>query len=226
MRIWKSFCSNAVAVLFLLFSVPSTVAAAEMDKAWLSLSREKIVSTISSALGAEFSNRYEFGELLKSERPKANASAKTKRRFERLEGEYRRLQNDLRKAGSTVWLYRWRDSLLNLAVAGEGNRVHSLKITLPLVDIDRDLTDRVFTALEKLFVALYPGWKDAKPWPKDSLETAWKSYPKSRIITENRNGIIASTFGVPPDIVVYGATVRDACVPDRTKGNPFRRVIC
>ncbi len=99
--------------------------------------------------------------------------------------------------------------------------------------MDREKLDGVLRALSGLFKSLYPDWPEAQDWPTASLKAAWDTSPlvtktmpadpNDQIIKKHLHGITSATFGVPPDVVIYTITAREACVPDVKQGNPFER---
>jgi hypothetical protein len=131
---------------------------------------------------------------------------------------------------------------LTLVVAGQEERIHSLRATAPVVNYTHSQSDHVFAFLSALFTSIYPAWLDAREWPIKALQEAWALHPIARteplhnpndmIVRRRINGITNATFGVPPDIVVYAITSREDCIPyvDRgnplQKRNPFGRLIC
>jgi hypothetical protein len=125
---------------------------------------------------------------------------------------------------------------LTVALAGQGEHIHSLRIVVPVVNYSKEQGDRVFKILSSLFVKIYPSWPGATKWPEDSLSKSWNGSPlmtkkmpsnaDDQIIRKEIDGVTSTTFGVPPDIVVYGITTRVQCIPTAKTGNPFQRVIC
>lgn len=92
----------------------------------------------------------------------------------------------------------------------------------------------VFLRIWSGFLSVFdPDWPDAAKWPTDSLLKAWHNVterasadPDDQIIRKEVNGITNATFGIPPDLVVYAITIREQCVPNATRGDPFKRLIC
>ena len=125
---------------------------------------------------------------------------------------------------------------LTVVLAGRGENIHSIRIVVPVVNYSKEQSDRVYKILSSLFQKLYPSWPDAAKWPIDSLSKSWKMSPLMRnkapadpddqIIKEEISGVTSTTFGVPPDIVVYSVTSRPQCIPTTKTGNPFQRAVC
>ena len=130
------------------------------------------------------------------------------------------------------------DSVLSFvtAMAGNGEKVHSLRISVPVVNHSEEESRRVFKALSAVFEAVYPDWPMARDWPVRSAQEAWRNHPIARktpladpndvFVRRSEHGITSTTFGVPPDIVIYTITVRERCIPVREQGNPFTRLVC
>lgn len=139
-------------------------------------------------------------------------------------------------APNTVWIMYGAELPYWVAMAGNGEKVHSLRVTVPVVNHSAEESGRALGALSKLFTAIYPKRPDAAKWPVDSLGPAWEAHPLARktppdnpddvYIRLSADGITSSTFGVPPDIVVYDITVRESCIPIAARGSPFKRPIC
>jgi hypothetical protein len=127
---------------------------------------------------------------------------------------------------------------LGILIAGKDNNIHTIRIPVFTLGVtaNQEKADRVFRLLSDLFSNIYPDWPEAQSWPTVSLKEAWNinplvtktvpTDPNDQIIKKSMRGITSATFGVPPDIVVYVVTARDACIPDVKQGNPFDRLIC
>ena len=121
-------------------------------------------------------------------------------------------------------------------LAGKGENIHSMRIAVPVVNYSKEQFDRAFKILASLFAKTYPSWPGAADWPKDSLSKSWNisplmtnkplADPDDQIIRKDIDGVTSATFGVPPDIVVYGITTRAQCIPTTKTGNPFQRAVC
>ncbi len=168
-----------------------------------------------------------LAELRRADTADSRAAA---RREAHLQAELERLSPD------TVWLVSGPGLPFQAVMAGDGERVHSLRIWVPVVNHSEAESKRTFEALSALFATVYPDWADARRWPGESLVTAWNRHPLAReepledlddvFVRHAASGITSSTFGVPPDIIVYGMTVRNRCIETRAQGNPFERMIC
>lgn len=133
-----------------------------------------------------------------------------------------------------IWFVGRRSLPLLVAMIGVGEQVHSLRIGVPVVNLSKEEGERTFRVLSDLFEAIYPDWSDAKNWPTTSLKDSWNRLaamqrgddPDKTLVRETRNGITSTTFGVPPDLVIYAVTVRKRCLPTATTGNPYERIVC
>jgi len=152
-------------------------------------------------------------------------------------GDVARLQGD----GDTIWVSVNEKLQFRLAMAGRGDKVHSLRVFIPIVNLSHEQSDKVFELLKAFFSAEFPQWGAAKDWPAQSLTTAWnasanamdrKAFNPDEIVTKKSiAGETVSTFGVVPDIILYAATARQNCVPKVTSSsdpmdNPIQRLVC
>ena len=149
----------------------------------------------------------------------------------------KRYEADTNRLGSsTVWLLYGQNLPYWIAMSGDGEKVHSLKVSVPVVNHGKKESKAAFDALTQLFTTLYPDWPEATEWPGRSLAASWEASPLVRktplenpdevFIRHSAQGITSTTYGVPPDIVVYEVTVRERCIPSLAQGNPFERAIC
>ncbi len=139
-------------------------------------------------------------------------------------------------ASDTISVIQKKEVPLVIIVAGKGETIHSLHIYFPVVNNSEAQNQAGLKFLSALFKRLYPTWTGAEKWPEDSLRASWNASPlithraptdpDSLIIRKSLDGITSSTVGVPPDLVVYSVTVRTACIPEATRGNPFQRLVC
>jgi hypothetical protein len=148
-----------------------------------------------------------------------------------------------------VWVFHSKANQMRVAMAGRGEQVHSLRILVAVVNNSEEKNKQVFASLAALFSAIYPNWPQAKDWPMESLNSSWASTaremnPKTRtgkpssdgsddlIPTQRIEGVVASTFGVPPDLIIYAVTTHNACVPKRStssaspQDDPIQRLVC
>ncbi|HET7084964.1 MAG TPA: hypothetical protein VFI23_09360 [Rhizomicrobium sp.] len=153
----------------------------------------------------------------------------------------------LQADGDTVWIFYDKSIQTRIAMAGHDGHIHSLRILVAVVNNSEQINNQVLAALSSLFSTIYPDWSEAKEWPRQSLSLSWSATaremnPNTRrgastgteddlIPSRRASGITASTFGVPPDLVVYAVTTRDACVPHRSasgrpQDDPIKRLIC
>jgi len=138
----------------------------------------------------------------------------------------------------SVWIATNPALALSILIAGKDNNIHTIRIPVFTLGMtaNQEKADRVFRLLSDLFGNIYPDWPEARSWPTFSLKEAWNmnplvtktvpTDPNDQIIKKSMRGITSATFGVPPDIVVYVVTARDACIADVKQGNPFDRLIC
>jgi len=138
----------------------------------------------------------------------------------------------------SVWIATNPALALGILMAGKDNTIHTIRIPVFTLGMaaNQEKADRVFRLLSDLFSNIYPDWREAQSWPTASFKEAWNisplvtkavpTDPNDQIIKKSMRGITSATFGVPPDIVVYVVTARDACIPDVKQGNPFDRLIC
>lgn len=146
----------------------------------------------------------------------------------------------LHDKGDTVWVAINTKLNFRLAMAGRGNRVHSMRIFIPILNLSAEQSAEAFKALVSFFEAEFPNWRGAKDWPGHSLNSSWqatgnamdnKPFDPDAIITKKTIGSVTiSTFGVPPDIILYAATARAICIPTQgtaeARINPIQRLVC
>ena len=126
-------------------------------------------------------------------------------------------------------------------MAGSGDKLHSLRVYIPILNLSREQGDKVFEILRAFFTAEFPHWKEAKDWPTQSMTSAWNASAKAMdrkpfnpddiIAKKTIDGETVSTFGVVPDIILYAATARQDCVPKLSRSsdpmdNPIQRLVC
>lgn len=161
---------------------------------WLPLNREELIAAALNAIETEFPEGLMHSEFRERENP-----------------------------DDTVWFYLEQENFpYSMALVGSGSRIHSLKIFIPVVNLDRADTDKAFRSVSEIFAAIFPDWTNAKEWPKKSLRLAWGDY---EIIEEERkHGVTISTFASAPDVIYFVLTVRDRCIPSRHNLERFYRV--
>ncbi len=199
---------------------------------WLPLERSQLVRSLSEGSGIDRPTLQTLDEYVSDKRTALASNPEELKRFEKRWGETERRL----KAEGTVWLLYDKMLPFWAVLAGRGEQLHSLVITVPVVNHSKEESKRAFTALSNLFEAIYPDWNEAEEWPGKSLQAAWENSPLVRktpsddhdsvFVRWANHGITSTTFGVPPDIVVYSITAREHCIPAHTQGNPFTRVIC
>lgn len=125
-------------------------------------------------------------------------------------------------------------------MAGQGEKIYSLRIWVPVVNLPQKKNDEVFRKIDLLFSSLAPDWKGAGKWPEESLGVSWKAVadamasPPGNIAAfiplKVADGMTFSTFGIPPDLVTYYVTTRDACIPRmnpaKPKESPLQPLVC
>jgi hypothetical protein len=146
----------------------------------------------------------------------------------------------LRGNGDTVWVAFNAKLNFRLAMAGRGDRVHSICIFIPILNLSAAQSAETFKALSSFFETEFPDWRGAKDWPAQSLNSSWqatgnamdkKPFDPDAIVTKKTIGSVTiSTFGVPPDIILYAATARPICIPTQgspgARINPIQRLVC
>ncbi len=147
----------------------------------------------------------------------------------------------LQDEGDTVWVSVNEKMQFRLAMAGRGDKVHSLRVYIPILNLSSEQSDKVFEILKAFFAAEFPQWQEAKDWPTQSMASAWKGSgnamdrkpfnPDELITKKTIGGETVSTFGVVPDIILYAATARQDCIPKLSPSsdpmeNPIQRLVC
>lgn len=103
----------------------------------------------------------------------------------------------LRAQGDTVWVAFAKSGQLRIATAGDGERIHSLRIWIPLVNNSEAENKAIFASLSALFVAIYPDWPQAKEWPHQSLGSSWAATARE-MNPKTRRGLAP---GQPDDLI-------------------------
>ncbi|MDT3688092.1 MAG: hypothetical protein RO009_23990 [Pseudorhodoplanes sp.] len=197
---------------------------------WLPLTRSDLIRLLAGD---------KSGDVVKIETPedlfvttKAGDQKVIAKLESRFKAEKSRLSNAL-ASGETVWVASNPEIPLSVIAAGEGERIHTLRVNFPIVNYTESQSKRALDALSALFMSVYPEWTEANEWPKQSLKNSWDTFgskamknPNDRIVKKTLNGFTSATFGIPPDIVVYTITARENCIPNANHGNPFQRIIC
>jgi hypothetical protein len=206
--------SSASALAISLFLMGNSITTAENDK-WLPLSRMEIMRVF---------------QVLAVKEVRDSKTAPTD-------------VLPLHAKGDTVWIGMDKNSDFRLAMAGRGNKVHSIRLYVPILNLSKKQSEETFKMLAAFFEAAMPRWAGAKIWPEESLMTSWsasgnamdhKPFNREDIITKKTvDEITLSTFGVPPDIVLYGATARAECIPQLpdqeskdVRNDPIQRLVC
>lgn len=215
------------------------------DVEWLPLTRPQIVDLLADGAAGEILTVEALRDALESTDGELAQRGHSMTRFQSeqlnrrksiYESNIEELE-EIHAAGETVWRVASApgEEVTMITMAGKGEAVHTLRL---MVAADRPEAESValFENLEMLFQRVYPDWPEARAWPRESLIEAWEMSPLVReeslknpedtVITEVRGGIISSTVGVPPDIVLYTITTRERCTPNPDRGNPFARIIC
>jgi hypothetical protein len=147
----------------------------------------------------------------------------------------------LQSEGDTVWIATNEKPAFRLVMAGRGDKVHSLRLFIPLVNMSSQERDEALRRAKAFFSAEFADWAGAAEWPSQSLEAAWNASAKAMetrsfandamVVRKTIGGRAASTFGVVPDFIVYAVTSRKTCIPTMTsspgpKDSPFQRAVC
>lgn len=208
-------CTRIALSVFVAVTLTVRASQAESaDDGWLSLSRAQIMRIFDVSSAQEVPN-----------------SPQPRRDIARLQDE-----------GDTVWVSVNEKLQFQLAMAGRGDKVHSLRVYILIVNLSHEQSDKTFEILKVFFAAEFPQWKEAKDWPTQSITSAWNASAKAMdkkpfntddIITKKTiNGETVSTFGVVPDIILYAATARQDCIPKLSSSssdpmdNPIQRLVC
>ena len=201
------------------------------DELWLPLDRAALTGILAEASDGDPPVTQSLDDFYAERRKAAAGNPEALARLqERYDVDTARLGSD------TVWLLYGQSLPYWIAMSGDGEKVHSLKVSVPVVNHGEKESKAAFDALTQLFTTLYPDWPEAAGWPGRSLTASWQASPLMRktpledpdevFIRHAAHGITSTTYGVPPDIVVYEVTVRETCIPSAAKGNPFKRPIC
>jgi hypothetical protein len=155
----------------------------------------------------------------------------------------------LRARSDSVWLANDVSSQARIAMAGEGDKIHTIRIMVAVVNNSEQQNNHVFASLSALFPSsirigsrrrigrcgalIRLGLPQPGKWtPRPKRGTPSGGNLDDLIPFKRVGGITASTFGVPPDLVVYAITTRDECIPKRAdnkaspQDDPIRRPIC
>jgi hypothetical protein len=205
----------ATAFAFLL----AAQTAGAQQATWLPFTRTEVAKILQDAKLQDV--KVATLEQLYSSLPESQKTPDTKARFE---AETTRLHG-LFGAGETVSAITSENNDVTIFVIGKGDRIHTLRMTLPAVNLSPDVSDRVLRALAALFKQAFPQWPNAATWHVESLKQAWDlkriHAGGDPIVTHHQDGIIAATFGVVPDIIAYIITTQQRCVQ-----GDFQRWIC
>lgn len=206
------------------------VASAAEPTPWLPISKTDLIAATFDELNATPTVK-SMVEVLKERRSRPGLDSDGQARIDAMLKEIAAL------AGDSVLIAATEKPPLSVTFAAQGERVHTIRVFVPVVSYrDKRNADQVFTNLSNLFARIYPTWRGARNWPKDSLGKSWNAHPwltkqplrdpNDLIPRTTIDGVTSATFGVPPDLVVYTITTRSKCIPDAHKVDPFRRAIC
>ncbi|WP_193371075.1 hypothetical protein [Pelagibius marinus] len=215
-------------LLFLSVAGMHSAKAAGTEDTWLFLKRSELVHILSQGSESTPPTVRTLKELLDSHRPADTPAAER--------AESKALAEMERMAPDSIWVMHGSELPFWVTMAGDDERIHSLRILMPVVKHSEEESRRAFETLSALFAALHPGSPDAANWPEESFRTAWENYPlwyknllpdpDDVFVRLTTDGVTSSTFGVPPNIVVYDITVREICIPMTASGNPFEHYVC
>jgi hypothetical protein len=219
---------RALAACILPAALTVNAVAAAAHEGWLPVSRSDIVElTVSSANGA----KPDVESLDKVLQQTGNDAAVV----EEMERQRSQLTKTLAPDDSVSFAFSSTGAVAVLMV-GRDEQVHSLRIFVNTVTLRSSESDHLFGSLSKLFGRLYPDWQEAHSWPAESLHAAWNNSSlvtdvapadlNNTVVRTQRGGIISTTFGVPPDFVVYEVTARERCMPDLNQRDPLRDLMC
>jgi len=202
---------------------------------WLPITKTEIVRIIAEGMGADSKDSFspvEYKRLYRSQIYFRTITGK-----ELIPPDYQ------------VWRIPNEATPFGFAMVGKGEKIHSLKVMVPIVDYrdkDWEQTERI---VSNLFKTVFPDWPKAGGWPLKSankaMEMAGLWYEKKHkaqkmpyltrqeefqklYISKSINGISSITFGIPPDIFSYTITARERCI--RTKferlRDPLGGIVC
>lgn len=197
----------------------SSVAESEDSSEWLPIGIEDIERIISAHESGVPITSKTADQILNEMESNSEASAKKINRFK---NEKDRLENE----GDNIWIITGRNLELSYILAGKGKKIHSIEISVAVVNMTQDENRKSFELISALLAQIFPGWKAAESWPLQSLKEAWDRREGAKIVEHKLDEYTVATYGVPPDIVVYTITGRERCIPDLKKGNPFLLLIC
>jgi len=223
---------TATAFFLTAVVVVALAVAPEPNNSWLPLNRPDLVRLISKGINNDSLTVQSLDESVGIQRVKLKSNAKKLERFEQRFAEKAKLLSP----NDTISFVHGAHLPFELTMAGSDEKIHTLRIFVPIVNLNKKESDQTLNILKNLFATIYPDWPEAMDWPETSLSQAWDMHPVVRketldnlnelFIRKKINDITSSTFGVPPDLVVYTITTRDRCIPTPAQGNPFQRIIC
>ena len=222
------------ALLGFLFSAVVSLPAEtiETEKSWLPLGRSAFMRILTEGSQTDHSAFRTLDEYVREEQA---AAVWDPEKLKHIDETFTKRRGAV-EADDTIWIALDTALPFWVTMAGSDQKVHTISVTVPVVNLSREAGRQAFDTLGNLFEALYPDWPEAATWPDESIRRAWENHPLARktpltdpndvYVRYSQSGITSTTFGVPPDIVVYTVTVRERCIPTAEQGNPFQRLIC
>jgi hypothetical protein len=110
-----------------------------------------------------------------------------------------------------------------VGVFGSGAAPHTVRMDLFPIDTGPEEALAIAGAMDGLLSTMFPDWQDAADWPEVAGARAWDQAEELRakeaggqripILETKRNDVWLGALGVPPDVLSYVFTVREACRP-------------
>jgi len=119
--------------------------------------------------------------------------------------------------------------VLWIGIFGEPADPHTVRIDFFPERAQGTETQAAGDAIARLMMALFPDWSDAARWPEVAGNRAWQETAKAMqdeadaparapVIEGQRDGAWLASLGVPPRVISYVITTRDACRPSQGEG--------
>ena len=203
--------------LALLFNVEQ--AESDAGRSWLPLGRNAIVEKVSDGLDGRSLDQQTLLSIYRV----VEARGGNHKQLRQFQIELSKHQ----KFNDTVWIAGERRGPLQLYMAGQDQRIHTIKLVIPAALIREDELDLAMVAVSDLFETMFPNWEGSREWLHDSRDDIWDNFPRVSQVTEKVGSISNTALGVPSKLVIYYITTEKRCIPSFDFGrNPFKRFIC
>lgn len=223
------FVSRISAILAL---TAMALPAAGADTSWLPPDRTYVAQVLTKDTGADASALSTLDAHVTQRRKALASDANAIDNLEEWAAEQRRRL----APGETAWVLNDPALPFTVVMVGSGERIHSLRVGIALVNSNQRENEAAFARLSDLYAVLYPSWADARIWLFGSFQNAWNKSvvaaqtppddPDDLFVRKTVDGVTTSTIGVPPDLVGYTVTVRERCIPVHAHGNPYANLVC